>query len=67
MTGRPQSVLKRVNGVVIIKAPGGNGYRRRCRVVDIVQQESISVFKYCNQNDSETISLYTDKTNTIEF
>jgi len=53
MTGRPQSVLKRVNGAVIMKSPDGNGYR--CRVLDIVQQESISIFKHCNQNDSETI------------
>lgn len=53
MTGRPQSVLKRVNGAVIMKSPDGNGYRHR--VVYIVQQESISIFKHCNQNDSETI------------
>lgn len=58
MTGRPQSVLKRVNGAVIMKSPDGNGYRRRRRVVDIVQQESISIFKHCNQNDSETMSVY---------
>lgn len=45
MTGLPPSVLKRVNGAVIMKAPDGNGYRRRRRlVVDIVQHESISVF-----------------------